>query len=33
LPNGTITYSVTLTDPALNAGAAATATAVLDKTA
>jgi cyclophilin family peptidyl-prolyl cis-trans isomerase len=33
LPNGTLTYSVTLTDPAGNVGTAATATATLDKTA
>ena len=30
LPDGTLTYSVTLTDPAGNAGTAATATATLD---
>ena len=33
LPEGTLTYSVTLTDPAGNAGTAVTATATLDKTA
>ncbi len=33
LPNGTLTYSVTLTDAAGNTGTAATATATLDKTA
>ncbi|MBX9680612.1 MAG: hypothetical protein K2X38_17805, partial [Gemmataceae bacterium] len=33
LPDGTLTYSVTLTDPAGNSGSAATATAVLDATA
>ena len=33
LPDGTLTYSVTLTDAAGNVGSAATATATLDKTA
>jgi cyclophilin family peptidyl-prolyl cis-trans isomerase len=33
LSDGTLTYSVTLADPAGNAGAATTATATLDKTA
>ena len=33
LPDGTLTFSVTLTDPAGNTGAAATATATLDQTA
>jgi len=33
LPNGTLTYSVTLTDAAGNTGTAATATATLDKAA
>jgi hypothetical protein len=33
LPEGTLTFSVTLTDPAGNVGAAATNTATLDKTA
>ena len=33
LPDGTLTYSVTLTDAAGNVGAAATATATLDRTA
>jgi hypothetical protein len=33
LPNGTLTYSVVLTDPAGNAGTATTATAALDKSA
>jgi cyclophilin family peptidyl-prolyl cis-trans isomerase len=33
LPAGTLTFSVTLTDPAGNVGTAATATAILDKTA
>ncbi len=32
LPDGTLTYSVTLTDPAGNAGPAATATSTLDQT-
>ena len=33
LPDGTLTYSVTLTDAAGNVGGAATATATLDQTA
>ena len=33
LPDGTLTFSVTLTDPAGNTGTAATATATLDQTA
>ena len=33
LPEGTLTFSVTLTDAAGNVGAAATGTAALDKTA
>ena len=33
LPDGTLTFSVTLTDPAGNTGAAATATATLDQAA